>query len=153
MHVKVNHWNLLKTPINKTKNTARAQQLSVFPPWEQSQICYFTFHAFENQLGPLQTPGDGHLLQTQQKTEQRGWCVENVRCQTKHKTSRRVSMFVERQSDIPVSQVERACVERASEAAEASNCKGLFLLQQLLTNLLVSSTQNRYYRAVWPSVG
>lgn len=101
---------------DKSKNTT-AQ--CVFSPCEQSEIRYFTFDTFEDQLGPLQTPGDGHLLHTEQKAERCGWYIENTCSQTKYNTTRSVTMFVERQSDIPVSQVEGASVERAPSGSRS----------------------------------
>lgn len=82
----VKKWNILKTPIIKTKITEAKtirQQLNAWIVVLSKKSSYFTFDTFENQLGPLQTPGYGHLLQTGQKTQ---WCVgyvENIN-QTKN---------------------------------------------------------------------
>lgn len=81
---------------DESKNTT-AQ--CVFSLCEQSEIRYFTFDTFENQLGPLQTPGYGHLLHTEQKAERCGWYIENTCSQTKYNTTQSVTMFVERYTE------------------------------------------------------
>lgn len=141
----VNEGNLRKTPINKTTNAAAR---CVFAPREQSGVRRFTFDTLEQQLGPLQTPGYGHLLHAGQKAERDAvGILENTRSHTKYKhppKCDRVCGQAERAID-PGSQVEGARVE---SWVEAHRCKGLLLLKQLTTNLLVSSTRNRCFRVV-----
>lgn len=135
---------------DESKNTT-AQ--CAFSPREPSEMRYFTFDTLEDQLGPLQTPGYGHLLHTEQKAERVG--IWKTRADKLNITPPQVSLCLwEGRAIYRKVKWKEPVWREPDKAAQASSCWGLLLLKQLTTNLLVSSTQKQVLQSsLWPNVG